>query len=145
MTRAEWEVEWRACFARLRAKGYDPATAQKMAGDIMRARHGPQPAKPPLWLRVALKVAGRKLDAMRSAEEKTMGQRALNAIVFGVAAVFAALQASGLPTDEKGWLGLVGVFVAAAWGKFSSNQTFLAPSREVWTPEKREAELGGGK
>lgn len=142
MTHEEWEAEWRACFARLRAKGYELLQAQKMARDITRARYGPQPSKPPLWLRVTVKMLGRKPDSIRPAEEKTMKQRIVSSVIFGLAAVLSALQVSGLPTDSKGWLALGGVFIAAAWGKFSSNQTLLAPNRDVWTEEKR---LNGGK
>lgn len=137
MTHAEWEAEWRSCFARLRAKGYDPVAAQKKARAITEAKYGKQPAGPPLWLRVALKFAGRKLAGLRPAEEVTMKQRLLVSLLFGLGALVSALQVNGFPQMPEGWLGLAGVFVAAAWGKFSSNQTIVAPDREVWTPEKR--------
>lgn len=139
MTHDEWEKEWAACFARLRAKGYDLVESQTIARNITRARYGPQPGKPPVWLRVTAKIAGRKLDSLRPGEEKTMGQRILAAVVFGFTAVLSALGASGIPQTQQGWLGLLGVFMTAFWGKFSSNQTLLAPNREVWSVDQRDA------
>ncbi len=139
MTRAEWDAEWSACFKRLRAKGYDLLAAQRTAREITSAKYGPQPAGPPLWLRVALKLARRKLAGLTPAEEKTMKQRFTAAILFGLAGVIAAVQVNGLPATGEGWIGLVGTFVIAAWGKFSSSTTFFAPSREEWTPEQRAA------
>ena len=67
-----------------------------------------------------------------------MKQRLLASVFFGAAAVIAALQIA-VPKDKQGWLGLGVVFISAAWGKFSSSQTILAPNRPVWTPEQRAA------
>jgi len=69
-----------------------------------------------------------------------MKQRLIASALFGASAVLAALQVSGLPQDQQGWIALAGVFFAAAYGKFSSNQTVVAPNRPVWTDEHREAQ-----
>jgi hypothetical protein len=74
-----------------------------------------------------------------------MQQRLLNAALFGISAVVASFQVNGLPTTREGWLGVAGVFVVAAWGKFSSSTTFLAPDRAVWTAERRTVEAPPGK
>lgn len=140
MTKTEWDAEWRACFARLRAKGYRLEDAQRMARAITQARFGRRPSLP-VWVSIGLSVLSRKLARMRRAREVTMGDRIFNAVLFGVAAVVGALQASGLPQQPEQWLGLVVVFLTAAWGKFSSNQTLIAPNRPVWTVDER---LSGG-
>jgi hypothetical protein len=137
MTRAEWDREFWACLWRRDSKGYDPPTAQRKAREITTARYGQQPPNPPLWLRVALKIAGRKLAGLRPTEEKTMKQRLVASALFGAAAVIAALQIN-VPNTKQGWVGLAVVFISAAWGKFSSNQTLVAPNRPVWTETQRE-------
>ena len=37
-------------------------------------------------------------------------------------------------------VGLGMAFLIAAWGKYSSSQTFLAPNRPAWTDEQRKQE-----
>jgi hypothetical protein len=49
------------------------------------------------------------------------------------------MQASGIPSDSQGWLGLGLVFLTAAYGKFSSNTTLVSPNRPQWTDEQRVA------
>ncbi len=67
-----------------------------------------------------------------------MKQRLLASVLFGLGAVIAALQIE-IPQDKRGWIGLAAVFVSAAYGKFSSSQTLVAPNRPVWTETQREA------
>jgi hypothetical protein len=141
MTREEWAAEWDACFKRLRAKGYDPLAAWKEARALTTARYGSQPDKPPLWLRIGLKIAGKKLAGLRPVEEVTMKQRLIVAALYGAGVVVAALQLK-VPATKGEWLALGAAFVGAAWGKFSSSQTIFAPNRPEWTPEQRAAELG---
>jgi hypothetical protein len=69
-----------------------------------------------------------------------MQQRIVAAALFGISAVLASLQVNGLPSTREGWLGVGGVFMVAAWGKFSSSTTLLAADREVWTTERRTVE-----
>jgi hypothetical protein len=63
-----------------------------------------------------------------------------SSVVFGASAAYASLQVSGLPKDKNGWLGVGAVFVMAAYGKYSSSQTFLAPDRPVWTETQRKVD-----
>lgn len=142
MTRAEWDAEWETRFKRLRAKGYDLEQSQVKARDIVTALYGPRPAGPPLWLKVACKIAGRKLAGLKPAEETTMGQRLLTSLIFGLTAALSALGASGIPATPEAWMSILGVFITAFWGKFSSNSTVLAPNRKEWTAEERAANGG---
>ena len=68
-----------------------------------------------------------------------MKQRLVASLLFGAGAVIAAMQASGIPKDKQGWLGLASVFVLAAYGKFSAADSLVGVSREVWTDEQRAA------
>ncbi len=145
MTRPEWDREFDRRFNALRANGYDLERARTTAIAICNARFGPRPASAPLWLRFALKLAGRKLAGLAPAEEKTMQQRLVAAVIFGLSAVLAAIGVSGLPHDETGWTSLVAVFATAFWGKFSSNQTLIFPNRPQWTDEQRAAQAANGK
>ena len=70
-----------------------------------------------------------------------MKQRLTATVLFGLAAVIAAVKVNGLPSTNEGWIALAGTFVVAAWGKFSSNTTMIGADREEWTPEKRAAVL----
>ena len=69
-----------------------------------------------------------------------MEQRIIVAVGFGISATLSALQVNGMPTTRDGWLGVLGVFVVATWGKFSSSTTVLSADRDVWTQARREAE-----
>ena len=66
--------------------------------------------------------------------------RIFSALVYGLSAAAAAIQATGLPKTPEGWVGLGMAFLIAAWGKYSSSQTFLAPNRPAWTDEQRKQE-----
>ncbi len=68
-----------------------------------------------------------------------MTQRLVAAALFGAGAVIAAMQASGIPKDKQGWLGLGFVFLTAAYGKLSSNDSLIGVNRKVWTDEQRAA------
>lgn len=65
--------------------------------------------------------------------------RVFSAILYGLAALLATLQAAGIPQTAEGWIGVVVSFLIASWGKYSSSQTLVAPNREAWTPEQRVA------
>ena len=69
-----------------------------------------------------------------------MQQRIIVALGFGLSAVLGSLQVNGLPSTREGWLGVLIVFLVAAWGKYSSSTTFISADREVWTPERRTVE-----
>lgn len=143
MTRPEWDAEWEACFKRLRAKGYDLVKAQVKARDITTALRGPRPAGSPLWVKLACKLVGRKLAGMKPGQENTMTQRLVAALIYGLTAALSALGAAGIPQSSQGWMAILGVFITAFWGKFSSNTTIVAANRAEWTPEERAAANGG--
>lgn len=144
LTREQWDIEWWACQDRLTAQGRDSASAWKLAREITTARYGPQPEGASLGLKVWSSVTRRKLLGVR-VTGGVMKQRIIVSVCFGLAGALAAVQVNGLPSTREGWLGLGGVFVAAAWGKFSSNTTWVAPDRATWTPEKRAEIVNGGK
>ena len=89
VTRVQWDQEWDGCFKRLRAKGYGPLEAQRMAREITTARNGPQPPEAPLWLRFAVKFAAKKLFGLLGLTE---GQMRIDKYL-EAAAVSALLQA----------------------------------------------------
>ena len=141
LTREQWDIEWWACHARLTKQGRDSASAFRMAREITTARYGPQPEGASLGLKVWSSVTRRKLLGVR-VTGGVMKQRIIVSIGYGLAGVLAAVQVNGLPSTRDGWLGFAGVFVAAAWGKFSSNTTLVAPDRATWTPEQRAEMVG---
>jgi len=58
-------------------------------------------------------------------------KKAIVSLIYGLGALGAvvtvALQDGGITGEE--WMLIGSAFVAAAWGKFSSNTTVIAPSR----------------
>lgn len=131
LTHEEWEVEWRACFTRLRAKGYDLVKAQETARAITQARYGPQPGKAPIWVRVGAKIVGKQLSGVAPVEVSPMLQRIIVAVVFGIGAagpVLAAALADAVISGQE-WSGIASAFIVALWGKFSSSTTFLSATR----------------
>ncbi len=73
---------------------------------------------------------------------KVMKQRLVSSLLFGAGAVIAALQIN-IPNTKQGWLGLASVFVMAAYGKFSANDSLVGVNRKVWTDEERAANANG--
>lgn len=141
MTREAWDALWIECFNRLYQNGRSVEKSREKAWDITEARYGlrPEKALPGLrWrYRILGKVALGRLEGIaKGMKEGSMGQRILNAALYGAAAAFAAVQVSGLPADETGWLALLGVFATGAWGKFSSSTRFIAPNRKPWFPDE---------
>jgi hypothetical protein len=67
-------------------------------------------------------------------------QRVIVAVLYGLSAASAAITATGMPSTPEGWASLAVTFAIAAWGKFSSNTTVIAPNRAAWTPEQRKQE-----
>jgi hypothetical protein len=143
MTRAEWESEWTACYNRLRAQDRDVLEARRMAAEITTARYGPQPANPPLWLRLGLSLVERKFTGLGSVEVSPMLQRVIVAVTYGIGAaspIIAQAFADGTITGGE-WGGILTAFGIAFWGTFKSNTTVIAPDRTVWTPAQRTVEV----
>jgi hypothetical protein len=64
------------------------------------------------------------------------------ALMYGLVTALASYQASH-PATLEGWLtGVITPFVVAAWGKYSSSTTVIAPDRASWTPEQRAGIVG---
>lgn len=141
MTREEWEGIWASEFRRLRTQfpTADLIILQKAARKYVEGKHGPQPPKAPLAVRVGLAVARHKL---KEAHMSPMAYRLLNTFLFFIGAVAAAVQLSGMPHTPEAWGAVIIPALMAAYGKFSSNQTFIAPNRPTWTDEQR---ANGGK
>jgi len=132
VTHDEWEAEWRACFTRLRAKGYELLKAQETARAITQARYGPQPGKAPLWGRIGAKIVGKQLSGVAPVEVSPMLQRIIVALVYGIGAagpVLAVVLSDGAISGGE-WSGLLSAFLVAFWGKFSSSTTILSASRQ---------------
>ena len=126
--------------------GYDGPAAQRMALGITTARYGKQPKNLPLWVRLALNVAKRKMKG------KPMMQRILTSIGFalGVAMpLYVAAQVAQTPggTEVIGaeWAGILWSAAVAGYANFKSNTTVIAPNRTEWTPEQRDAKAAADK
>lgn len=142
MTREEWDAEWKACMARLRAKGTELLEAQRLARDITSARYGARPAGLPLTWRLALGFLKRKAGG------SSMTQRILTSLGFALGVALPLYTAAGLASSPGGtevigaeWAGIIWSALVAGYGNFKSNTTILSPNRTEWTPEQRKAEV----
>ena len=92
----------------------------------------PAPPKPPLPARVGLWALGKKLRGLPPVEVPMFVKKLIVSAVYGIGATAATLQLaladSAMSGDE--WAAVLSAFVAAFWGKFSSNTTLVKPSRE---------------
>ncbi len=107
---------------------------QKQLRKAMIATHGPLPpeeAKPPVKVRIGLWWIRKKLKGMTPTEVPMFLKKLIVSLMFGVGAAAAAVQLaladSAISGDE--WGLILSAFFAAAYGKFSSNTTVIAPSR----------------
>jgi hypothetical protein len=133
-TRDEWDQLWWSWQKFFRKRGKTANDAFKAAHREMK-KHGPRPPappKPPLKVRVGLWVAKKKLGGLAPVEVPMFWKKLIVALVFGIGAagpVLSAALADGAISGQE-WGGLLSAFIAAFWGKFSSNTTVLAPSRK---------------
>ena len=139
VTRDAWDAEWRACFGRLRAKGTELLEAQRLARDITSARYGPQPSGHSLWMRLGLKVVGKKMAGLGPVEVSPMLQRVIVAVVYGIGAAGPVLAAAFEDAVVSGgeWSGIATAFFIAFWGTYKSNKTIVAANRTAWTEQQR--------
>jgi hypothetical protein len=137
MTHDEWKAEFdRIVLHLVNDRGLSPRLAAKRARIKMQHRYGRQPKKPrlPLRLRLTLWWVGRKLKGTKPVEVKMshVWQKVVVSLMYGIGALGAvvsvALQDGSISGAE--WMSMLSAFVAAAWGKFSSNTTVIAPSRK---------------
>lgn len=135
VTPEEWEAQFDKTRLHLQNdRGVHPVQAWRQSRILTARKLGPQPReiKPPLWMRLALWYLGKKLEkGMEPVEVSMLKQKVIVALVFGVAAAAPVLNAAFGDNVLTGAevTALVGAFVGAAWGKFSSNTTVIAPSR----------------
>ena len=99
----------------------------------LEAAHGPGPESvgwvKGLLLRFAVRQVFRNVSEVRMSP---FVSKILTALVFGIGAVSLVLDAALADGTISGseWPALLSAFAVAAWGKFSSNTRFIAPSRK---------------
>lgn len=140
-TRAVWDAEWLKAFNAYRNAGLVSIDrCRERAWKETEARFGPRPAGGlPLKYKVAATLLKHKLEGWLKGVNpmQDIWKRLGYAAVYGVISVIGALQISGLPHDEQGWIGIIGVFGATFWAKFSHPESAVDPNRAIWTPEER--------
>lgn len=146
VTRAEWDARWLERFNFYnREQGRSLDRSRERAWADTTHRYGPRPGddkknlrRLPWRYRILASWALKRAEKMLKGATG-MWQKVGYAALYGVGAVFAALQASGIPKDEQGWIGLAGVFFITFWGKLTHAENAADPRRAIWTPEERAA------
>jgi len=92
----------------------------------------PKEPKPPLQMRLGLWWLRRKLKGVKPLEVSMFVKKLVVSLLYGLGAaapvIQLALADSAMSGDE--WAAVMSAFIAAFWGKFSSNTTVLAPARD---------------
>lgn len=137
MTRDHWDRLFQLHFSeqRKRYPTMDLEQARSIIYDSMVEAFGPRPAgppKPPVPVRVGLWALSKKLRGLAPVEVPMFVKKLIVSAVYGIGATAATLQLvladSTVSGDE--WAAVLSAFIAAFWGKFSSNTTVLRPSRD---------------
>ena len=137
MTQAHWDQLFKLHFKeqRKRHPSMNPGRAREIIWDSMVDAFGPRPAgppKPPVPVRAGLWALKKKLRGIGPMEVPMFVKKLIVAAVYGIGATAATLQLalsdSVMSGDE--WAAVLSAFVAAFWGKFSSNTTVVHPSRK---------------
>lgn len=139
ITREHWDLLFKNHLLEAR-KRYPSLDTRELHRRVRRAivmSYGPRPPgepKPPLAVRMGLWALKKKLRGLAPVEVKMspLVKKFFVSVIYGVGAlsgVVGPLLADGSITGNE-WGALFSAFVAAFWGKFSSNTTVLAPSRE---------------
>jgi len=136
ITRKAWDDRWVANISRAMFEHhFEFQKARQVAYKQTEAQLGPQPPKPekpPLPIRLLVFLLGKRLKGMKPLEVSMFVQKLVVSLVFGIGAagpVVSAAFADGVISGQE-WGGILSAFIAAAYGKFSSNTTVLAPSRK---------------
>lgn len=92
----------------------------------------PGPPKPPMPARVGLWALKKKLRGLAPVEVPMLVKKLVVAAVYGIGATAATLQLALADSMMSGdeWAAVLSAFIAAFWGKFSSNTTKIMPSRD---------------
>ena len=135
LSEAQRERIWKVTYFHLRRKGWSQHDAMGEATKRLDVVY-PPPPKPKrvggvkgLLLRFAVSRVFRNVSEVRMSP---LVKKIVTSLVFGIGAIGLGLQAAladGVISSGE-WPALVSAFVAAFWGKFSSNTTILAPSRK---------------
>jgi hypothetical protein len=137
MTQAHWDQLFKLHFKeqRKRNPSMNPGRAREIIWDSMVASFGPRPAgpsKPPAPVRVGLWALSKKLRGLPPVGVPMFAKKLIVAAIYGIGDTAATLQlalADSMMTGDE-WAAVVSAFVAAFWGKFSSNTTIINPSRK---------------
>jgi len=136
VTRDEWHALFKSIISRMVLRERIPFfRARKLAYKETEVRLGPEPAspvKPPLPIRILVALLGKHLQGMKPLEVPMFAQKLIVSLVFGIGAagpVVSAAFADGVISGQE-WGGILSAFIAAAYGKFSSNTTVFAPARK---------------
>ena len=141
MTPAEWDKHHRAAVSRLHFEKRLPHfQAWHLAMEETIRTHGQRPkelGRLPLNARIVLWWAKKKLEGMKPEVVSMTGhssfvKKLIVSVVYGISVLSAVLTAAledGVINGDE-WFLMLSAFAAAFWGKFSSNTTIIAPSRE---------------
>jgi len=147
MTREHWDRLFWLHFTEQRKRNptMDPARARELIHDSMVASFGPRPdaaPKPPAAVRVGLWALKKKIGGLSPVEVPMFAKKLIVAAIYGIGATAATLQLALADSMMSGdeWAAVVSAFVAAFWGKFSSNTTIIQPSRAGETMRGPEAD-----
>ena len=70
-------------------------------------------------------------------------QRVANALIYAVITGLGVIVASGkAPSDYVEWCGLALAVISSGYGKFTNNESLLAPNRKPWTEDQRREAAG---
>ena len=127
------ELHWES--ARKNNPTADMLALRKEVRRVMEKTYGPcppEPPKPPLKMRLGLWWLKKKLKNVPTLEVSMLKKKLIVSLVFGIGAVGQLLNSALADGSISGaeWGAMLTPFVAAFWGKFSSNTTIVAPSRK---------------
>lgn len=137
MTRDHWDRLFQLHFKEQRRANptMDLEKLRAAVYDAMVKSFGPRPpapAKPPVSARVGLWALAKKLRGLPPVEVPMFAKKLIVAAIYGIGATAATLQLALADSVMSGdeWAAVLSAFVAAFWGKFSSNTTIINPSRK---------------
>jgi len=136
MTRAHWDRLFWLHFTeqRKRHPTMDPGRAREIIYASIVQSFGPRPPavqKPPTSVRVGMWALKKKLKGIGPLEVPMFAKKLIVAAIYGIGACSATLQLALADSMMSGdeWAAVASAFIAAFWGKFSSNTTIIQPSR----------------
>lgn len=124
---------WDKTFFSLKRQGWSTPSAMREASRRLDTAYPPppKPLKPPFYVRIGLWFVSHALPDVE-VKMSPFAKKLIVSLAFGVGAVTVLLQTAlsdGVISGAE-WAEILPAFFIAAWGKFSSNTTVLAPSRK---------------